>query len=101
FIEVDGPQDRVALAAGENIAVRWLYRHGREAGRAGLLPQALRECARLPCPDDLYVWAGCEFADFREIRRIARKEWGLQRDRHLVTAYWRRGVRGEDGAGEE
>ncbi|WP_292578417.1 siderophore-interacting protein, partial [Mesorhizobium sp.] len=29
FIEVDGPQDRVALAAGENIAVRWLYRHGR------------------------------------------------------------------------
>lgn len=28
-------------------------------------------------------------ADFREIRRIARKEWGLPRDRHLVTAYWR------------
>ncbi|WP_292588592.1 siderophore-interacting protein [Mesorhizobium sp.] len=100
-IEVDGPQDRVTLAAGENIAVRWLYRHGREAGRAGLLPQALRECARLPCPDDLYVWAGCEFADFREIRRIARKEWGLPRDRHLVTAYWRRGAQGEDGAGEE
>ncbi|TIV93327.1 MAG: siderophore-interacting protein, partial [Mesorhizobium sp.] len=49
----------------------------------------------------LYVWAGCEFADFREIRRIVRKEWGLPRDRHLVTAYWRRGAQGGDGGDEE
>jgi NADPH-dependent ferric siderophore reductase len=86
------------LAAGENIAVHWLYRHGREAGRAGLLPEALRE--RGSGADALFVWAGCEFTDFREIRRIVRKEWGLPRDRHLVTAYWRRGASGEDGAGE-
>jgi len=97
IIEVDGPQDRIALAAGDNIAVRWLYRNGGEAGRAGLLPAALRE--RGPAADDLYVWAGCEFADFREIRGIVRKEWGLPRDRHLVTAYWRRDAQGE--AGEE
>lgn len=99
FIEVDGPQDRVTLAAGENIAVHWLYRHGREAGRAGLLPEALRERGR--GADDLFVWAGCEFADFRDIRRIVRKEWALSRNRHLVTAYWRRGESGGDGAGEE
>jgi hypothetical protein len=24
-----------------------------------------------------------------------RKEWGLKKDRHLVVAYWRRGVSGE------
>ncbi|MBZ9766279.1 MULTISPECIES: siderophore-interacting protein [unclassified Mesorhizobium] len=99
FIEVDGPQDRVMLAAGENIAVHWLYRHGREAGRAGLLPEALRERGR--GADDLFVWAGCEFADFRDIRRTVRKEWALSRNRHLVTAYWRRGASGGDGAGEE
>ncbi|PBB25165.1 MULTISPECIES: siderophore-interacting protein [unclassified Mesorhizobium] len=99
IIEVDGPRDRMALAAGNNIAVRWLYRHGREAGGAGLLPAALRE--RGPAADDLYVWAGCEFADFREIRSIVRKGWGLPRDRHLVTAYWRRDAQGKDGAGEE
>ena len=42
----------------------------------------------------------CEFADFREIRKIVRKEWGLPRGRHLVTAYWRRGAEGDD-EGEE
>ena len=51
--------------------------------------------------DDLYVWAGCEFADFREIRGIVRKEWGLPRDRHLVTAYWRRDAHGDDESAEE
>ncbi|RWM30885.1 siderophore-interacting protein [Mesorhizobium sp.] len=99
LIEVNGPQDRIVLAEGENIAVTWLYRHGREAGTAGLLPSALRE--RKAFSEDLYVWAGCEFADFRDIRRIVRKEWGLPRDRNLVTAYWRRGAQGEDGGGEE
>lgn len=98
LIEVDAPQDRIVLAAGDNVAVRWLYRHGREAGCAGLLPAALRE--RGHSVDNLYVWAGCEFADFREIRRIVRKEWGLPRDRHLVTAYWRRGAQGGDGGDE-
>ncbi|RWA69898.1 siderophore-interacting protein [Mesorhizobium sp.] len=97
LVEVNGPEDRTALTEGDNITVHWLYRHGREAGCAGLLPAALRE--RDHAADNLYVWAGCEFADFREIRRIVRKEWGLPRDRHLVTAYWRRGTQGE--AGEE
>lgn len=73
---------------------------GREAGTAGLLPTALRERGHDALADGLFVWAGCEFTDFREIRRIVRKEWGLPRDRHLVTAYWRRGASGEDGAGE-
>ncbi|RUU02967.1 siderophore-interacting protein [Mesorhizobium sp. USDA-HM6] len=99
LIEVEGPQDRIALTQGDNIAVTWLYRHGREAGGAGLLPAAMRQ--RDHAADDLYVWAGCEFADFREIRRIVRKEWGFARDRHLVTAYWRRGAQGENGGGEE
>lgn len=98
LIEVDGPQDRIVLADGDNIVVSWLYRHGREAGCAGLLPAALRQ--RGHAADNLYVWAGCEFADFREIRRIVRKEWGLPRDRHLVTAYWRKGAQG-DGDGED
>ncbi|TGQ33215.1 MULTISPECIES: siderophore-interacting protein [unclassified Mesorhizobium] len=101
LIEVDGPEDRVSLATGKNIDITWLYRHGREAGTAGLLPTVLRQRNRMALPG--YVWAGCEFGDFREIRKIVRKEWGLPRDRHLVTAYWRRGAQGEDGAdgGEE
>ncbi|MES0096674.1 siderophore-interacting protein [Mesorhizobium sp. M0019] len=100
FIEVDGPDDRIALAAGETVAVTWLYRHGREAGTARLLPGVLQQRNRTALIDNLYVWAGCEFGDFREIRRIVRKEWGVPRDRHLVTAYWRRGTQAADG-GEE
>ncbi|MBN9217235.1 MAG: siderophore-interacting protein [Mesorhizobium sp.] len=101
LIEVDSPDDRIALPQAANIGVSWLYRQGREAGTAGLLPKALREQSHMALGEDLYVWAGCEFADFREIRKIVRKEWGLPRDRHMVTAYWRRGVQGENGAGEE
>ena len=100
LIEVDGPEDRIALAQGDNIDVTWLYRHDREAGTAGLLPAALRERSHMALADGLFVWAGCEFGDFREIRKIVRKEWGLARDRHLVTAYWRRGVQDANGGGE-
>lgn len=100
FIEVDGPGDRIALPQGENINITWHYRQGCEAGTAGLLPAALRERGAAASAGDLFVWAGCEFADFREIRKIVRKEWGLARDRHLVTAYWRRGAQGDD-EGEE
>ena len=101
LIEVDGPDDRIALPQGENIDISWFYRHGREAGTAGLLPAALRERSHAALADGLFVWAGCEFTDFRELRKIVRKEWGLPRDRHMVTAYWRRGAQGENGGGEE
>lgn len=90
LVEVDGPDDRIALAQGDNIDITWLYRHGREAGTAGLLLAALRERSHMALADGLYVWAGCEFGDFREIRKIVRKQWSLSRDQHLVTAYWRR-----------
>lgn len=100
LIEIDGPDDRIALSQGDNIDITWLYRHGREAGTAGLLSAALRERSHMALADGLYVWAGCEFGDFREIRKIVRKQWGLPRDRHLVTAYWRRNAQGDEG-GEE
>lgn len=102
FVEVDAPADAIPLAEGDNIRVNWLYRRGREAGAAGLLPAALRELDPSSLPPDFYVWAGCEFSDFRELRKIVRKEWGFKKDRQMIVAYWRRGVRGEEGVeGEE
>lgn len=103
FIEVDNPADAIPLAEGDNIRVTWLYRQGREAGTAGLLSEALRKIDPATLPPDVYVWAGCEFADFRELRKIVRKEWGLKKDRQMIVAYWRRGVQGEEDAehGEE
>ncbi|TIN66588.1 MAG: siderophore-interacting protein, partial [Mesorhizobium sp.] len=101
LIEVDSPDDRMALAQGDNIDITWLYRRGLDAGTAGLLSTALRERNHMALADGLYVWASCEFGDFREIRKIVRKQWGLPRDRHLVTAYWRRDAHSVGEGGED
>lgn len=101
FIEVDSPADSLPLAEGDNINVTWLYRHGREPGTANLLSQALQSLDQASLADDVFIWAGCEFGDFRELRRIARKEWGLKKDRQLIVAYWRRGISGEEGVRSE
>ncbi len=101
FVEVDSPADTLPLAEGDNIRITWLYRHGDEPGTANLLSQALRGIDRVSLADDVFVWAGCEFGDFRELRRIVRKEWGLKKDRQLIVAYWRRGTSGEEGVRSE
>lgn len=88
IIEVDGPRDEQALAR----PVEWLHRRGAAPGTTRLLVEAL---ARRQPSDDLYVWAGCEFDAFRDIRRHVRSIWKMPRDRHMVAAYWRRGMAGE------
>ena len=45
---------------------------------------------------ELFVWAGCEFADFKAIRRHCRAVLGLKREQHHVAPYWRRGRVGDD-----
>lgn len=94
FLEVDGAGDELPLASGDNISVRWLHRDGQEPGTAGLLSKALKDIDPAGLPDDFYVWAACEFGDFHEIRTHVRKQWGLNRERHMVVSYWRRGVQG-------
>lgn len=98
-IEVDGPQDVQPLAVAEG-SVRWLFRNGRTPGTAGLLSSHLRHLDPKMLPDDIFVWAGCEFSDFREIRQILRKTWSLPKDRQLVVAYWRRGSAGDEARRE-
>lgn len=95
FIEVAGPQERQPLPCGPNISVEWLQRGER---RLSDVVTALK-------PDDLaadtFVWAGCEFDDFKAIRRHCRAVLGLKRDRHMVAAYWRRGRSEDERVGEE
>lgn len=95
FLEVDSEADVVPIG-NENAAVTWLFRKGRPAGTTGLLSKALRALDPAALPLDLYVWAGCEFSDFREIRKLVRKDWNVPKDRHLVVAYWRQGANGGD-----
>lgn len=99
IVEVDGLADAVAPAVA-NAEITWLYRDGRAPGTTGMLVEALRAMGADTLPADGFVWAGCEFRDFRAIRSILRKEWGLKRDRHLAVAYWRHGVAGESSSGD-
>lgn len=92
--EVDGPADEIALTSRAALDIRYLHRLGAEPGTLGLLPQALREIDWDALGPDPFVWAGCEFSDFKQIRRYLRAERRMARDRHMAVAYWRRGQAG-------
>ncbi len=89
FAEVDSPADHYDLPSAANIELTYLYRRGRKPGTVGLLPEAMRQFTT-PCHPSAYLWAGCEFDDYMEIRRLARKDWRLARENHSVVAYWRK-----------
>lgn len=91
FVEIDNPDCRYELPGGDNIELTYLYRHGRPAGTTGLLSEALSRLDVDSLGEDTYFWAGCEFGDFVELRKLARRNWKLPRERHLVVAFWRRG----------
>ncbi|KQT48879.1 hypothetical protein ASG43_08535 [Aureimonas sp. Leaf454] len=99
-IEVDGPADELTLATKAAADIVYLHRGGRPAGSCDLLPPALRALDLPAFGNDVFVWCGCEFTDFRAIRAYLRKEIGLARHRHLVAAYWRRDRAGDVGGGD-
>lgn len=89
-IEIADVSERQEIASGAAIDVTWLHRDGAPAGSTELLPQAVRAIA-LPDHGSPFVFAGCEQAAARAIRKHLRSERQLPKDRHLVAAYWRRG----------
>ncbi len=90
LIEVGGPDEEIALDGPPGMAVRWLHRGAAKPGTTDCLVAAV---AGLDWPDDpdLFVWAGCEIAAAKALRRHLRVERGLTRDRHLVVGYWQVG----------
>ena len=94
-IEVDSLADCQPLHSAAALDLQWLSREGRPAGTTALLEQATR-VVRWPQPGvKRFVWVGCEYSAFRAIRDHMRQERNLQRDEHLVVAYWRRGAEGD------
>jgi NADPH-dependent ferric siderophore reductase len=91
-IEVAGPQEEQALTSAANLTLEWLHRDTGATKLADVL-DAIEIESLAP---DTFVWAGCEFADFRRMRRRVRSDWKLGRDRHLVVAYWRKGAAGDE-----
>jgi NADPH-dependent ferric siderophore reductase len=89
-IEVADASEQQDIASRAAIEVIWLHRKGAPAGSTDLLAQAVRGIA-LPEHGSPFVFAGCEQATARTIRKHLRSERQLPKDRHLVAAYWCKG----------
>lgn len=88
LIEVADRREEQPIVTDANVV--WLHRGDAEPGAR--LAAAVAEVA----PDTATtVWAGCEFTAFVAIRRALRGALAHPRERHLVTAYWRRGTAGD------
>lgn len=90
LIEVADPREEQEIRSSAAIEITWLHRDGAPAGSTELLSQAVRDIA-VPQAGNAFVFAGCEQAAARSIRKYLRGERKLPRDRYLVAAYWRLG----------
>ena len=93
-IEVAGPEEEQALRSAAEVEIEWLHRDAPRPGAPSGLAEVLDAAENLD--PDVYVWAGCEFNDFRRLRKRVRTEWKVPRDRHHLVAYWRKGAAGEE-----
>lgn len=89
IMEIADERERQQLESAAQLNIRWLERDA--TGTRTGLADAVRS---VDIPGDVrrYVWAGCEFEDFREIRRHVRNVVKLSKDEQLIVAYWRKGL---------
>lgn len=79
--------DELPLQAPAGVSVHWLHR--RDAGSAGPLVEAVRALTLPSDPAAPFAWVACEFDDLAVLRDHLRGR-GIDRDRLLTVAYWRR-----------
>lgn len=87
LIEVEDATDELPLQAPAGVAIRWLHR--RSAAAARPLVEAVRALTLPADSATLFAWVACEFDDLARLRACLRGR-GVDRDRMLAVAYWRR-----------
>jgi NADPH-dependent ferric siderophore reductase len=86
-IEVDGPDDEIALPGPAKTTVTWHHRPAPDA-----FGQELRAAARAATiPQDARVWVACEAAAMRDIRRYLTRERNIPAAQLVTRGYWRTG----------
>jgi NADPH-dependent ferric siderophore reductase len=97
FIEVAGPDDEIALAAPDGIAISWVYRGGRadlvgdeRAGDNAPLVGAVMETEWLPGQAHVFIHGEAQ-AVMHNLRPYVRKERGVAAEWASISGYWRRG----------
>lgn len=87
LIEVEDTADELPLQAPAGVAVRWLHRQSAEG--TGPLVEAVRSLTLPTDTASLFAWVACELDDLARLREHLRG-CGIDRDRMLAVAYWRR-----------
>lgn len=90
FVEVQDESDEQTLASNASVRIRWLHRHGVEAGRSDLLGRALREKIAAEGRGGRFVWAGCERGQAEGLRKILREHSSTKSDDHRIIGFWTR-----------
>jgi NADPH-dependent ferric siderophore reductase len=90
FVEVDGPADELPLTSPGALSLTWVHREG--ASPADLATTVTG--AALPA-GDVHVFLHGDATMVRELRRYARTEMGVDRERLSASGYWRRGLTDE------
>jgi NADPH-dependent ferric siderophore reductase len=94
FVEVDGPDEQLAIDAACDAEVVWLSRDGAPAGTGTRLVDAVR-AAELPSGRPK-VWAAGESMAIRDVREHLRDERGLPSETLHAIGYWRHRETPED-----
>lgn len=101
-VEVAGPDDRVALPAGDGVEITWVHRGvasneatDERAGERAPLVDAVRALDWLPGQVHVFVH-GEAGAVMHGIRPYVRRERGVTAEWASISGYWRRG-RTEEG----
>jgi NADPH-dependent ferric siderophore reductase len=90
FVEVEGPDDELPLTSPGELTLTWVHRGGPNP--ADLAATVTR--AALPS-GDVHVFLHGDATMVRELRRYARTELGVPRERLSASGYWRRGLTDE------
>ena len=86
FVEVDGPQDELALRAPAGVEVRWLHRAPAAPGTSRVLPAAV---AGYDWPQGrVHVFAHGEREAMKALREVFFTQRGLERSQVSLSGYW-------------
>lgn len=88
FVEVDGPEEELALDSPGDLHVTWLHRDRHEGNVDELLTGAVKE---LDFPEgDVHAFVHGEASSVRALRKHLLGERGIDRERVSISGYWKR-----------
>ena len=90
FVEVEGPEDELPLTSPGALSLTWVHRSG-----AGTTDLATTVAGTALPAGDAHVFVHGDATMVRELRRYARIELGVPRERLSASGYWRRGLTDE------